>query len=810
MSASEIGLPGHSARTVLAALDSRPVRLLVLGGVGTGKSTALQSVRRALRDSGHTVTTRPPEQDDDAAVVIDDAHALSDGELRRLADIADRSDRTVVVAAQPRYHQPGLTALTAALEREHPPIALGPLSTGETARALTDPSGHPPPGEVLDLVMAASAGIPFLVTAVASQPRSASAIAGRALNERLRRLDPEDLEALLITSLSTDLGASDLAAALDVTAARAAALVDNARGTGLVEPSHPPAFLRAVHRAAGTIVGAARHHEIENALLRTQLASSTLSCNLALELAEHGVRDDRLAGWLREHADDDRDPAARSRLLRAAVDAGASDLRAALADAQALCGDCAAAAALADDLLAAPEPGDRVAGARVAGSVAAHDGNTAYAAELFTWLGPVTDAAVCSAAAIVYTACGDLAAAHQAMELAHCGPPTAAARSARSLADGIVLSAAGPYYAAAARLGQAVAGDHLRAPVAMPDSAPALVALAALHSGDAVRARSVIGRAVRAGSDPAYAARHRLLQGWVRMQDGQLAAAAADADAAGDGLHARDALWAAALRTAIARRGGDSGGVTHHLAAGFDVLAEYSVDLFSLPPLGELWMAAARMRQQSRLVPALDQAFGVLEALGRPAAWSVMLHWSGVHAGILAGEPAAVAPHGQALTALADVSPFAAALASAGRAWLQILTDQVDAEAVTAAARALAGHGLTSDATRLAGQAALQAADPKVSALMLQLARDLKLAVGEAAVDTGAEPAAPAGPATAALSEREREVAELLVRGMPYRDIGAQLFISAKTVEHHVARIRRRLGAQSRSEMLSMLRAILA
>ena len=45
---------------------------------------------------------------------------------------------------------------------------------------------------------------------------------------------------------------------------------------------------------------------------------------------------------------------------------------------------------------------------------------------------------------------------------------------------------------------------------------------------------------------------------------------------------------------------------------------------------------------------------------------------------------------------------------------------------------------------------------------------------------------------------------------MPYRDIGSQLFISAKTVEHHVARIRRRLGAESRSEMLSMLRAMLA
>ena len=62
-----------------------------------------------------------------------------------------------------------------------------------------------------------------------------------------------------------------------------------------------------------------------------------------------------------------------------------------------------------------------------------------------------------------------------------------------------------------------------------------------------------------------------------------------------------------------------------------------------------------------------------------------------------------------------------------------------------------------------------------------------------------------------ALSEVAREIGlgELLLLGKPYRDIGAQLFISAKTVEHHVARIRRRLGAESRSEMLSMLRAML-
>jgi DNA-binding CsgD family transcriptional regulator len=227
-------------------------------------------------------------------------------------------------------------------------------------------------------------------------------------------------------------------------------------------------------------------------------------------------------------------------------------------------------------------------------------------------------------------------------------------------------------------------------------------------------------------------------------------------------------------------------------------------------------VASARIGQQDRLAPTLEQAFGLLDSLGNPLTWSVPLRWAGVHAGILAGDPAAVAPHGQALSAAAAHSSFAKALAVAGRTWLRVLAGQVDADEVGTAARGLAQFGLTADATRLAGQAALQTSDPKVSGVMLQVARDLKLSVGDSADD--GQPQAPeaAGPAPAGarsmsspLSDREREVAELLLLGMPYRDIGAQLFISAKTVEHHVARIRRRLGAESRSEMLSMLRAIL-
>jgi len=473
---------------------------------------------------------------------------------------------------------------------------------------------------------------------------------------------------------------------------------------------------------------------------------------------------------------------------------------------------------LTDELLASDDAAERAAAVRIAASIAVHDGSAAQAAELFRWLGPYPDAFVSAANAVVSVASGDSQAARLALSTESAGPPTSTARAAHSLAEGLLLSLDEPFPVAVARLGQAITTEQQQPGVA-PDSAAALVTLAALHGGDPIRARSVIGRAVRSGGeDDAFSVhRHRLLLGWVRMQDGQLGTATADAASVADAtLHRRDALWAAALNTAIARRSGDGGAVQKHWYAAIEVLAEYSVDLFSLLPLGELWVAAARLRQVDRLQHALDEAFALLTALSNPVLWSVPLHWAGVHAGILASSPEAVAPHGHALTAAAGSSAFARALSGAGRTWLRVLANHVDVDEVTAAARSLSQFGLTSDATRLAGQAALQTPDGRVSGAMLQLARDLKLAT---AADDG--PGVESAPATTTptgstrqqssrLSDREREVAELLLLGMPYRDIGSQLFISAKTVEHHVARIRRRLGAESRSEMLSMLRAMLA
>jgi DNA-binding CsgD family transcriptional regulator len=827
-----------AAREIVAAIEAdpaAPAKVLVTGGIGTGKSTVLAAVRAALRAAGRPVLSRPRRPDDpaDAAVVVDDAHLLDAADLGQLTDVVADSSSTVVIATEPLAHHAALRGLTTALERENPAVALGSVSSVEVGRAVAATLGAAPAPEVVRLLSAATAGLPFLLRpALAAVGDGAAAVrqsARIALIERLRRLDEPLLDTLLVTSLSPELGPDDVAAALHISSDAALAVVDEARASGLLEPSYHPSFLRTVHDGIAQIVGAARHHELEVSLLVSQLELSTLTADLALRMAEHGLRDERLAGALADlaaHAG--RSPARAARLYRAAADAGATAQNAHLADALALTGDCATAGRIADELLTSHDLDERAAAVRISASIAMHDGSATQALDLFRWLGPSIDAMLSAAGTVAALAAGDRSTAEELAQTPAAGPPTSIARASRSLAEGLVLSLDEPYPVAAARLGQSLNAEHGRG-VATPDTPAALVTLAALHGGDPVRARSVIGRAVRSGRDDTsgdaifVTHRHRLLLGWTHMQDGQLQAAAAAAPRSGTELHRRDALWAAALQTAIARRSGDSGAMQMHWYAAMEVLAEYSVDLFALLPLGELWVAAARLRQVDRIQHTLDDAFALLTALGDPVLWAVPLHWAGVHAGILANSPEAVAPHGQALTAASRderaQSAFAKALANGGRTWLRVLANHVEVDEVTAASRALAQFGHTWDATRLAGQAALQTPDARVSQAMLQLARDLKQSVAGAEVpDPTAGPTPPAAaaaptparPASAQLSDREREVAELLLLGMPYRDIGAQLFISAKTVEHHVARIRRRLGAESRSEMLSMLRALLA
>ena len=55
------------------------------------------------------------------------------------------------------------------------------------------------------------------------------------------------------------------------------------------------------------------------------------------------------------------------------------------------------------------------------------------------------------------------------------------------------------------------------------------------------------------------------------------------------------------------------------------------------------------------------------------------------------------------------------------------------------------------------------------------------------------------------LTRREREVADLLARGLTNRLIAKELFISERTVDHHVERILKKLNIHSREQVASRL-----
>jgi len=58
-------------------------------------------------------------------------------------------------------------------------------------------------------------------------------------------------------------------------------------------------------------------------------------------------------------------------------------------------------------------------------------------------------------------------------------------------------------------------------------------------------------------------------------------------------------------------------------------------------------------------------------------------------------------------------------------------------------------------------------------------------------------------PAARALTPREREVLTLIAQGLSYKEVGARLFLSPRTVKYHMAEIMARLHLQHRAQVLA-------
>ena len=613
--------------------------------------------------------------------------------------------------------------------------------------------------------------------------------------------------------------------------AAAGELLEQAAATGLMHPDGEVAPL--VRHALLRVVPPAHRLVQQRRLAEIELGRGGSVLAVARGLLGTGATGAKAAAVFVAAGDEALRTGDRSagELFAAATRAGAPalELAARRAEAAVHAGDLDLALAQADQVLAAAEQvphADAVRAGTAAAAVLARRGLLARSAALYRWMGGPSGATVAAVPALIGT--GALPEARNVL-LGPAGPapgrpPTLLEGAEELMARGIYDSVCGSPTAALSQLARA-AGllERSHRAALLPDTPAALAALVAVHCGELDVAQSVLERAVRVGlgglgarAAPAAPRRIALLRGGPHRPPAPHGCGRPGTGAAGAARRA----GGRGARGGAGPPSGRSRGLLCRVAPGPGG---------DRPPPGRPVRLAAARRAVRRSHPAEGAGLGAaVPRRGRGAARPVGR--SAAVDGVAALVGAAVRHrfeagaeaqrHADALAAGSATSRYAAAVAAAGREWLRSLAGDVDADAVEAAARGLHAAGLGWEGGRLAGQAAIRTRDRKAMKALLGCARALQggtepPAAPSEAVPGGAQPVRrvkvpeqTTENSIGAISDREREVAELVLSGLTYKQIGEQLFISAKTVENHVARMRQRLGSGSRGELFAHLRML--
>jgi DNA-binding NarL/FixJ family response regulator len=736
-------------------------------------------------------------------LLVDDAHLLDDRVLGAVGFVVERRHELgvrVAVARRTAVSCPALALLDGALASSDGACHLAPLGLDALA-AWAAATGDDDPDAAAAQLAEVTGGWPEIVAVLVGRVTSADDPVADLVLPRLGLLSVEAQRVVGALAFGLPAGSAALCAATGLDHGRIDLAIEAAAAEGLLHGSTMP--VPAVGRALRAATGLATRAAVANAAAGSPPIAARVATHLAAldDLSAEGALLYEVAagGMGRE------DPATALALYDRAIAAGrpAAPMAAGRAQAALAAGLPERVVTIAREELSSGTATERVHLLALAGAAWMHLGRPELAMASFLAAAEVEP----DAGLVAPVPAAALAVVAQA---ASGGPalPAGAVAAARLPTEPVGLMADAALAWAAGDAGHAAASLQRSAHLAeamggvetLPDSPHAVGALLAAHELDAPAAQRLTDVASeRAVGGAAFEVRHRLLSAWGALRGGRVdeARSVVDATAA---RTPRDQLVRAALVAAVALRDGVPGDLAAVQQEAAEARARADLDLFSVDLAVELAHLAARAGAdpEAVLAPIVQTA----AADGAPTFLSVSLAWARVLVASLVEDAGAAATAAATLAAHADSCAPARVLAPAAQAFARVLAGAVDPSEVRSAAALLAEHGLVFEASRLVGAAGLRCADPGTARQLLGESRKLR----------GARRAPPSRRTGTVepLSAREREVARRLLDGESHREIGQALFISAKTVEHHVARIRQKVGAKSRAELLAAVRDDLA
>jgi DNA-binding CsgD family transcriptional regulator len=856
---------------VVARLGEGPgVGVLVVGPGGWGTTTVLAEAASAGFGAVTRMVGRRFEQDVEGAalreldldpadpvgaakelleracagvLLVDDAQWIDEPSLRALVGAVERlpgSEGRIVVGQRPAGGT-ALGTLASAVGRSGSTLRLGTLDEDDASVRMAAIIGAAVDSALVEAAHAASGGVPYALDAVVAGWRADGLVdGGRLVEPRLvpgatddagAELDPDEVAAVRwspsvveqvrprLDSLVHDervvLEALALGPALDDALLAGAAGVDPAAVAGALSGLRSAGLLLAGHDeplplvggSVSVLVSEADRRRLHDRLARALLERGSSPVPAAEHLVAAGSSGPEVAEALVIAAYESmaEQPALAGIWLDRAVELGAgSRAQVARARVAAVQGDLGQAVRLADPLLADPDDDVRAAASAVLAAACAGLGRWNRAAGAVVGSSAPEATATAHAAALAGAPRRDLPALE--------GAAPAAVELAVGLATAASAAADGDHRAAiAAALGAADLLERSPGAAVLPETPHALGSMVALVVGDEATASLLLRRALAADAGgPDAVERHRLLTAWLALRAGRWAQAKAIVGQTDPAPGSRAAAVRHALVLGLARRDGDVAGLADAWTAAEPEVLAAEPDLLLIEPWTEIAVAAARLEHSELARRPLDALGRVVESLGGPALWLVPLEWGRLVTAVAAIDPEAADAAASALAEVEPVEPVLAGLAPAARVWADVLADRVDLDAVGVAVTGLEAAGRPWEASRLAGHAAVRVDDPELARTLLGQARELK-----GGLPTGETSAAPAAGgdgqvSESVLSDREKEVARLVLDGLTHKEVGSQLYISPKTVEHHVAKIRQKLGATTRAEMMAALRTELA